>query len=248
LNVSAGQLFELMLPVSFALTVLVSAWVLASARRQGFGAGAVTLWTLGTLFFPLIILPLYLIVRSARRRRERESVKGESDDENRADESVAQEPPSLPLRRALPLLYLVSMLGLAGLYFYMDWRSVDAHLARANQARVEGQRERVIAEYRAALQLEDDAHTHNLLGKELSAGQRYAEALAEFRTAERMGELDEELSFNIAVSLDQLNRQAEAKAEFERFLNGPLCREMAYDARCEGARQRLAVIAGSGPR
>ncbi|MCA1558101.1 MAG: hypothetical protein LC731_06130, partial [Acidobacteria bacterium] len=200
------------------------------------------LWTLGTLFFPLIILPLYLIARSSRRRRERESLKKE--DENPSDESGATQP-FLPLRRTLPLLYLLVMIGLGGLYFYMDARSVDAHLARANQARVEGQRERVIAEYRAALAVEDDAHTHNLLGKEFAAAQRYAEALQEFRTAERMGEVDEELAFNIAVSLDQLNRQAEAKPEYERFLNGPLCQEMPYDARCEGTRQRLTVIAGS---
>jgi tetratricopeptide (TPR) repeat protein len=230
-KVSAGQLFELMLPVWFALTALLSAWVLVSARRRGFGAATVTLWTLGTLFFPLIVLPLYLIARSFRRR----------DAEN-------ESPQALPLRRTLPLLYLATLLSLYALYFYIDSRSAEAHLMRANQARVRGQTERVIEEYRAALRVEDDAHTHNLLGKEYFAAARYEEALAEFRTAERMGEIDEELSFNIAVSLDLLNHTSEAVLEYERFLRDSLCREMSYDVRCEAARQRIAKIAESATR
>jgi Flp pilus assembly protein TadD len=140
------------------------------------------------------------------------------------------------------------MLSLGALYFYLDSRSVETHLMRANQARVQGQRERVIAEYRAALRLEDDAHTHNLLGRELAAALRFAEALAEFRTAERMGEVDEELPYNIAVSLDQLNQDAEARAEYERFLAGSLCREMPHDVRCTSAGQRRNEIAASKPR
>jgi tetratricopeptide (TPR) repeat protein len=227
-KVSAGQLFELMLPLSFALTALLSTWVLMSARRHLFGAATVTLWTLGTLFFPLIILPLYLVARSFRRRDE---------NEERAPSQA------LPWRRTLPLLYLATLLSLYALYFYIDSRGAEAHLMRANQARVRGQREQVIEEYRAALRVEDDAHTHNLLAKEYSAAMRYDEALREFRTAERMGEIDEELSFNIAVSLDLLNHSAEAVPEYERFLNDSLCREMPYDVRCVAARQRVAKIA-----
>ncbi|HEY0323275.1 MAG TPA: hypothetical protein VGC66_20125 [Pyrinomonadaceae bacterium] len=243
LPVSAGQFFELMLPVAFVLCALLSTWVLASARRRGFNAYAVTLWTLGTLFFPLIILPLYLIALSLRRRRAKESTEEDNDDsENPANEKRA---PSLPLRRTLPFVYLMVMLSLGALYFYMDSRSVDAHLARANQARVQGQGERVIEEYRAALKLEDDAHTHNLLGQEFAAARRFDEALAEFRLAERMGEQDDELPFNIAVSLDQLNRAAEALPEYVRFLNGSLCLELPHDVRCAGARQRLAEITKS---
>lgn len=230
-RISAGQLFELMLPLSFALTALVSTWVLASARRQHFGAATVTLWTLGTLFFPLIVLPLYLVARSFRRRDE---------------ESAARQ--ALPLRRTLPTLYLATLLSLYALYFYTDSRNVESHLMRANQARVRGQTEQVIEEYRAALRVEDDAHTHNLLGKEYFAAMRYEEALKEFRTAERMGEIDEELSFNIAVSLDQLKRSREAVPEYERFLNDSLCREMPYDVRCEAARQRVAKLAESASR
>lgn len=232
LSLSAGQLFELMLPVSFALTVLLSMWVLASARRLRFSAAAVTLWTLGTLFFPLITLPLYLIARTYRRRR-RASAEGAEASSASSDEEA------ILLRRTLPLLYLAVMLSLGALYFYMDWRSVDAHLARANQARVGENSERVIAEYRAALKLEDDAHTRNLLGKELLVVRRFDEALAELQKAERMGEQDDELPYNIAEALYNLGRAAEAKKEYERFLNGPLCQRTPPDHRCASARQRL---------
>lgn len=239
-QISAGQLFELMLPVSFALTALLSTWVLASARKFRFSAGAVTLATLGTLFFPLITLPLYLIARSYRRRTRKASAKEEKAGENRAKETERQR---LPLRLSLPLAYLIVMLSLGALYFYLDSRSVETHLMHANQVRVEGRRESVIAEYRAALRLEDDAHTHNLLGRELAAAQRYSEALLEFRVAEQMGEVDEELSYNIAVSLERLDRAAEAKAEYEKFLSGSLCQGMPHDARCTVARQRQNELA-----
>jgi tetratricopeptide (TPR) repeat protein len=144
------------------------------------------------------------------------------------------------LRRALPLTYLLVMLGLGALYFYLDSRSVDAHLARANQARVVGNEERIIQEYRAALKLEDNAHTHNLLGKELMIARRWDEALAEFRTAERMGEPDDELPYNIAWALMNLHRDREAAPEYERFLSGPLCTATPPDARCARVRELLA--------
>jgi tetratricopeptide (TPR) repeat protein len=244
LPLSAGQLFELMLPVSFGLTVILSAWVLASARKARSGAVAVTLWTLGTLFFPFIILPLYLIARSFRRESKRASDEAaRDDDENRAGSGDVDEPQKILLRRTLPLAYLLVMLSLGALYFYMDWRSVDAHLARANQARVQGQRERIIEEYRAALKLEDNAHTHNLLAKEFWAAARYEEALAEFRTAERMGEDDEELYFNIGASLDKLDRTVEAKPEYEKFLRGSLCAEIPHDARCVAVTERVNELA-----
>ncbi|HEX8176724.1 MAG TPA: hypothetical protein VF543_16655 [Pyrinomonadaceae bacterium] len=237
-----------MLPVWFALSVLLSAWVLASARRRRFDAASVTLWAAGTLFFPLIILPLYLIVRSYKLRREKELERSEAGsgseenaDEDNGDAALENAPPLL-LRRSLPLVYLSVMLGLGGLYFYMDWRSPDAYHMRANQARVREQREQVITEYRAALKLEDDAHTHNLLGKELKAAGRYEEALAELRTAEQMLETDEELPLNIAESLDRLKRLDEAKAEYQRFLNGPLCTAMPHDRRCVFARGRLGAL------
>jgi tetratricopeptide (TPR) repeat protein len=242
LKISAGQSFELMLPVWFAFTALLSSWVLASARRRRFSVAAVTLWTMGTLFFPLIILPIYLIARSSRHRREKEPESREAvpDSENHPQR---ERQPGILLRRTLPLLYLLVVLSLGGLYFYMDRRSADAHLMRANQARVREQREQVIEEYRAALKVEDDAHTHNLLGKEFQAARRFDEALREFRIAERMGEADEELPLNLGLTLEGLNRPAEAKPEYERFLKGPLCVEMPYDWRCRAARVRLTEIA-----
>jgi tetratricopeptide (TPR) repeat protein len=237
-QISAGQFFEWMMPASFVLAATLSAWVLASVRRYRFSALAATLWTLCTLFFPLITLPLYLIARSMKRRREKEraSKAGDNDSQSLADESHA----ALPLRWTLPPLYLAVMLSLAALHFYMDSRSVDAHLMRANQERLLDQRERVIAEYRAALKLEDSAHTHSLLGKELLAAERWDEALAELRTAERMGEPDDERPFQIAEALLYLKRPAEAKTEYERFLRGPLCTVAVPDRRCRDARQRLS--------
>ena len=60
-NMSAGQLFDLIMPAAFALSALLSTWVLASARKrfqllQAFGLA------IGTLFLPLIVFPLYLAV------------------------------------------------------------------------------------------------------------------------------------------------------------------------------------------
>lgn len=244
LNISAGQLFELMLPVSYALTALLSAWVLMSARRLRLHTATVTLWTLGTLFFPIIVLPLYLIARSYRRRLNRYAAsKTESDDEKSADENPADEShaPTVAFRWTLPLGYLVLMLSLGALYFYLDAGSVDAHLARANQARLRGETDEVIRQYRAALKLEDDAHIHNLLGQELAAAQRWEEALQEFRLAERMGENDDELSYNIAQSLDNLNRHHEALLAYEKFLQSGLCASVPHDKRCAAARERTRM-------
>lgn len=246
LPISAGQFFELMMPASFVLAALISSWVLASARRHCFSALATTVWTLSTLFFPLVTLPLYLIARAGKRRRELagKTKEGDPQSANVDDDSLPQSEESsrvrVPLRRTLPLLYLALMLSLGALHFYLDSKTVDAHLMCANQERLLDRRERVIAEYRAALKLEDSAHTHNLLGKELLAAERWTEALAELRTAERMGEPDDERPFQIAEALYYLQRPAEAKAEYERFLRGPLCTVAPPDRRCRDARIRLA--------
>jgi hypothetical protein len=69
----------------------------------------------------------------------------------------------------LPFIYLLAVLSLGALIYYRDAQSLDAHLARANQARLLGKRDKTIAEYRAALKLEENAHTRNLLGIELAA-------------------------------------------------------------------------------
>ena len=246
LQISAGEFFDWMLPASFALTALLSAWVLASARKHRLSVVATTLWTLTTLFFPLIVLPLYLIFRLFKPRGASER---KAAGEETADNSESEKSAPLPWRRTFPLLYLILLLSLGALYFYTDYRSVDAHLARANQARVRDRQERIIDEYRAALRLEDNAHTRNLLGRELVATRRWDEALRELRTAERMGETDDELPYYIAESLYGLARFQEAVPEFERFLRtSTACATPPEDVRCILAGRRLKEIAGREPR
>jgi len=60
-NISAGQLFDLIMPVAFVVSALLSTWVLASARRRfklpyAFGLA------IGTLFLPVIVFPIYLVL------------------------------------------------------------------------------------------------------------------------------------------------------------------------------------------
>ncbi len=229
-------------PVAWTLAATASIWVLASARRRGFPLYAAAVWTLGTLFFPPIVLPLYLI---ARARATRTAPPVESLDPRKGG---AAEQPSSALgappawNRWLTTLYAVVVLSFIALYLYGDYRSVDSHLARANQARVMGQRERTIREYRAALRLEDDPHTHNLLGIELADAGLWEESLAELRAAERGGEPDDQLSLRIATALDAMKRPAEASLEYQRFLGGGRCTQALPDPRCETARGRVQTM------
>lgn len=271
-QISAGELFELTRPATFVLSALASTWVLASARRRGFNLYAIAAWTLGTLFFTLTVLPVYLIVRATRRRQERSSQTTASQENNAApsveptieptetvepanaplDETTQEAAPEVAtqaapkvrtrLRFILPLAYLLAVLALETLLYYRDAQSVDAHLARANQSRLLGQREKTIREYRAALKLEEDGHTRNLLGIELAAAGQLDEALAEFRAAESAGEPDDELPYRIATTLDALNRQTEAVPEYQKFLNTRRCKSAYPDPQCEAAR----ASAGAG--
>jgi tetratricopeptide (TPR) repeat protein len=227
-QISAGELFELMRPVAWAFSALISAFVFASARARGFRSYAIIAWTLGTLLFPFIILPLYLIVRALSRGRDKPS------------KIFAASP---AWKRIWPVLYLVAVLSIIALFFYKDYRSLDAHLWRANNAKLRGPQEKVITEYRAALQIEDDAHTHKLLAIELAAAGRAEEALAEFRTAERKGEPDDRIPYYTATMLDTLHREAEAALEYKRFMDGPLCTQALPDANCATARARVQAIA-----
>jgi tetratricopeptide (TPR) repeat protein len=266
-QISAGEFFELMRPAAFALAAIVSAWVLAGARRLGFNLYIVAVWTLLTLFFPLIVFPLYLVARLYVRRREQTGENfntpaedSKAEDSKTADSKAAgskaedsaarpdgrenETPSSAPAKTlrskyALPLLYLVTVLSLRGVAFYFDYRSVEAHLARANQARLMGRPERTIREYRAALALEDDAHTHYLLAVELSQTGQWEQALWEFRAAQRAGEPDDALPLGLAKALDALNRPAEAVLEYRRFLATRRCAAAAPDMQCEMARARL---------
>jgi hypothetical protein len=255
-QISAGELFELTRPASFALSALASTWVLASSRRQAFPVYAVAAWTLGTLFYPLIILPVYLIVRFARRRPQQQQQRAaqlieRQEDNNAPTVEPTLEPTTEPaqtapqlrprLRRTLPLLYLLAVLFIAALFYYRDAQSIDAHLSRANQSRLLGQHDKTIKEYQAALKLEENAHTRNLLGIELVAAGQLEEALAEFRTAERGNEPDDQLPYRIAVTLDALNRSAEAVPEYQRFLGTRRCTVESYpDPQCTAARARVS--------
>ncbi len=252
--ISAGELFELTRPVVFVLSALASAWVLASARRYNFAFYAVAAWALGTLFYPLIVLPIYLIVRAARRRAaldaDTTAVEQTEDNISSAAELTAEESsepapatkPARPehrLRRTLPFVYLLAVLSLGALLYYRDAQSLDAHLARANQARLLGKRHKTIGEYRAALKLEENAHTRNLLGIELAADGQLEAALAEFRAAQSAGEPDDELPYRIATTLDALKRPDEALIEYQKFLHTGRCASSYPDPQCAVARARV---------
>jgi tetratricopeptide (TPR) repeat protein len=258
LSISAGELFELTRPAAFVLSALASTWVLASARRQSFALYAVAAWALATLYVPLVTLPIYLIVRAARRRATAVTTETAEPPEEKTKTTTATTPsvepdaeelasehakpdgqPQPRLRYALPLLYLLAVLSLGSLLYYQDARSIDAHLARANHARLLGQRDKTIKEYRAALRLEENAHTRNLLGIELAAAGQLSAALDEFRAAERAGEADDDLSYRIAATLDALDRPAEALPGYQKFLSTRRCTTAYPDPQCAVARARV---------
>jgi len=221
-HISVGQLFDVLLPTFVALAIICSTWVLANARRCRLTSSAIIIWTLGTFALPFTVLPLYLLVRLRRR------------------EQTQAQSRSFWARHAPPLVYACVVTTLAALYFVHDYRSLDAHLARASNARLNDQHARAAREYRAALTLADDPHTHKLLGLELTALQQWPEALAELRTAEHGGEPDAVLPYHIASTLDALGRHDEAVNEYRKFLAGDLCTQTAPDARCAEARARAA--------
>jgi tetratricopeptide (TPR) repeat protein len=217
---SAGEFFDLVRPVFLVVSALLSTLVFVNARRNGFRLLASFLWAIATLFLPFVVLPLYLLVRLNRR----------TDPAKRRD-----------ARKVLlvPSLYLLAVLALIALAQYRDYNGVDAHLARATQARLYGDRERAIREYNEALAIEDNSHTHKLLAMELNAGGDWTGALSEFRLAERGGEPDPLLPFRIGVLLDQLHQPNQAAMEFKRFLYSDACLQSLPDSHCEQARVRV---------
>jgi tetratricopeptide (TPR) repeat protein len=227
-HISAGEFFELLRPSAIVVSALLSTWVLASARRWHSSLHISTMWALATFFLPFIILPLYLISRSAMKRRAA------------TDAGNQTAAPIIRYRFVMPAAYGLALLSLIALYLHHDDTSVDAHLARAAQAKVMSQHARAINEYRAALALEDNAHTHKLLGIELAHAGQWAEGLNEFRAAERGGEPDDLLPFRIGQTLDALGRFSESLVEYKMFLNSHACREPLPDDRCAVARQREA--------
>ena len=107
---------------------------------------------------------------------------------------------------------------------------------------------KVIREYRAALALEDNAHTHKLLGLELLETGQWSDALNEFRLAERGCEPDELLPFRIAQAADTSGRQGEAAAEYRRFLGSYACTHSPANERCDTARLAVEKIKAESPR
>ena len=94
---SAGELFELIMPVAFAASALLSTWVLASARKR-FALHYALGLALATLFLPVIIFPLYLA----------------------AIIWLKPDKPPQRWRYALPLLYAAIVLSAIGLYVYFS--------------------------------------------------------------------------------------------------------------------------------
>lgn len=213
LNMPAGELFDLIRPSVILLAALVSIFVLASARKR-FPLYVALAWALGTLFLPLVALPVFLAVLLIWRRPVR----------------------SRHWRLLLPLVYAVIVIGSIVSYFYFDSQTVDARLARATQAKLVDDSATAIKEYRRALALEDNPHTHKLLAIELANAGQLSEAVSEFRLAEQGGEPDDLIHYRLGLVFERLEQSGQAKLEFEKFLLTDTCR--TSDNRCESARVR----------
>jgi len=164
-NMSAGELFDLIMPAAYVASALLSTWVLASARKRVALHYAFAL-ALATLLLPVVVFPLYLAAIIWRR--------GSTSPKR--------------WRYLLPLLYAVILLAAIGVWVYVDSRTVDAHLARAARAKLVDDHHAAIHEYRQALALEDNPHTHKLLAIELANAGLAEEAKAEFSLAQQGGE------------------------------------------------------------
>jgi hypothetical protein len=238
-QISAGELFELLRPLALVLSALLSTWVLASARRWRFRLATAVVWALGTFLFPFIVLPVYLIARSWTKRNTQPNSPVAGTPAGAGPSSLVR------LRLLLPAIFGLILLSLIGIHIYRDYRTVDAHLARAAQAKVTNDRAKAIREYRAALKLEDNPHTHKLLGIELADAGDWAEALLEFRAAERSGEPDDSLPFRIARALEATGQRDEALREYEKFLASDGCNHAPPLEWCAIARQQIAGMQAS---
>ena len=232
-DISAGEFFELIRPAALVVSALASIWVLTSARHHRFRDHIAIAWALAALFFPLITLPIFLIARFRRRGR---------------GIQLPDHQATFRWPVAIPLIYAALILSLIAVYLYRDRHSVDAHLASAAQAKVSGERRGTIDGYRAALKLEDNAHTRKLLAIELANAGDWTEALFQFRQAEQDGESDDFLSFNIARMLDVLNLPNQASVEYQRFLISKACTQQLPDDRCALANTRLQTTLSESAR
>jgi hypothetical protein len=205
------------------VAALLSAFVLFHARKR-FRNISSFLWAATTFVFPYIVFPLYFAVALVRPVR-----------------SLQAQPLQPGYSLAVPAIYLLALLAFISVYLQSDSSSADTHLARATQARLAGNSQQVISEYRMALALEDDAHTHNLLAVDLERAGLWTEALAELRLAERQGEPDDSIAFRIATLLDRIDHWAQARMEYERFLETKTCLNSS-DRRCFEAARRIQLL------
>lgn len=223
-DISAGEFFDLIRPAALILSAIISTWVFASARKHAFSNLVSACWALGVFAFPPIVLPIYLVKLL-----------------------FARPVPVAPvrLRFALPTLYLLTLVSSVCLYLYQSSRTVDAHLARATLAKLAGGQNLTIAEYRRALALEDNPHTHKRLAIELMEAGYLTEAISEFRLAEKGGEPDDSIAFRLGALFEMLNYFGQARLEYERYLHSAACTQSNPDARCEIARARAGTILGT---
>ena len=233
LNISAGEFFDLIRPAVLVFSALISTWVLASAWKR-FPFYQSLLWALGTLFFPLIVLPLYFVALLVTKRK--------------ATATPDRYPRGLINRKwsfSLPLIYAATVLSCIGVYIYRDTRSVDAHLARATHDKLKDEKAKTIQEYQAALALENNPHTHKLLAIELAEAGFWTDAVSEFRLAQQGREPDDLIHFHLGVLLEKLGHPGEARLEYEEFLNTSACTLGPMDVRCETAKAKARLESSS---
>lgn len=214
---SAGEFFELIRPIVFAISILLSAWVLASARKR-FSSLIAFAWAIGTLLLPLVVLPVYLSVIliwhwPARSRR---------------------------WRWLLPFAYGAILLAGLGMFLNYESTTADDYLARATRAKLIDDHTTAISEYRRALTIENDAHIHKLLAMELMQAGYLTEAVSEFRLAQQGGEPDDFIHYYLGLLFDRLNLKGQAKLEFESFLVSTTCTQQ--ESKCDESRERIGRL------
>jgi hypothetical protein len=214
---SAGEIFDLIRPTAIVLAALLSTFILASARRR-FSLHYAFLWAGFAFFLPPVVVPIYLATLLIWRPPRIEQVKH---------------------KFVVPTAYLAVLLGIFAIYQYRDRRSVDSHLAEASFAKVSSDQLTAIRQYREALKVEENPHTHKLLALSLMEAGDLNGAITEFRTALAGGEPDDSIHFYVGNALDKLSRKAEAVVEYRKFLESKTCSEI--DARCDSVRERLKV-------
>jgi hypothetical protein len=217
-DMSAGEFFDLIRPAAILIAALVSTWVLTSARKR-FSLLIAFACAIGTLFLPLIVFPLYLVTLLFFRKRNDSNLRG---------------------RFKLPLLYAAVVLTFISIYFYRDYESADAHLARATQARLIYDRQKTISELQKALAVDDDPHTHKLLAVEFAEAGYWSDAISEYRLAEKGGEPDDSIHLQLGMLLEKINQTGQAQLEYHEFLSSTTC--SVPNNVCDAARNRLEQL------